>query len=446
MFKNFLTIMIIVVLSGNIYSQVRKVTLVKCIKVALENHPDIYISKEDNKQAYSSYKITKSQQSIQVSGAMKTVEYLKPTASANSAFNIPGQDTDVGLFAGLTAVYNLYDVRTEMMEETARSGIIMSKIKYNQISTNIILNVKIKYYGYIFASETLDLRKKLLRKYIRKLKQVKMFFDSGTRSILDVTKTELALSEAKLEFEKAKNNRSLAKIQLLISMGIKDNDSLKIEIHSLSKFPKIKYSLHDLHKLGEMYNPSIKLIKIQKEIVKSKIKVQRAAHIPRVDFLMALGYENKKMHGIDKMSQNFDNGNWSPTFHGAISASLPVYTGGAISESVNNAISDYNKAFYRERSILMQVKGKISVHFKTLNELLKQNKMSKLMVRNSKKHLLLAQRSYENGVGSQIELNDAEMGVLKAEFTYITVKNSYFTNLAALSNIVGIAEDKLCEK
>ncbi len=72
------------------------VTLDECIRIALQNHPDIYISEESKKQAISKYKVVKGENSIVVNGEAKTIEYLKADAnSSNSAFNVPGRDTNI---------------------------------------------------------------------------------------------------------------------------------------------------------------------------------------------------------------------------------------------------------------------------------------------------------------------------------------------------------------
>jgi outer membrane protein TolC len=71
--------------------------------------------------------------------------------------------------------------------------------------------------------------------------------------------------------------------------------------------------------------------------------------------------------------------------------------------------------------------------------------ISSLITKNAQRHLLLAQRSYENGGGSLLELQDAELSVISAEIGYLESKYGYLLALAKISNLIGIGENYLCK-
>jgi outer membrane protein TolC len=81
-----------------------------------------------------------------------------------------------------------------------------------------------------------------------------------------------------------------------------------------------------------------------------------------------------------------------------------------------------------------------------MEEIKKQIELSRLMKINAEKHLALAQKSYDAGVGSQLSLQDAEAAVLDAELFSVRARYEYLTILARLSKTVGIEEDYLCQK
>ena len=78
-----------------LYAKYKKVTLNKCIKIAIQNHPEIKISLENRRKRVAGYKVAKAQNKILVNGEVKTVEYLKSGKDQNE-LNIPGRDTDFG--------------------------------------------------------------------------------------------------------------------------------------------------------------------------------------------------------------------------------------------------------------------------------------------------------------------------------------------------------------
>ena len=71
----------------------------------------------------------------------------------------------------------------------------------------------------------------------------------------------------------------------------------------------------------------------------------------------------------------------------------------------------------------------------------KQVEILELAQDNAEKHLQLATKSYENGVGTQLDLEDAELAVLNAQLNFIQTKSDYYITLAKLANIIGVNED-----
>jgi outer membrane protein TolC len=187
------------------------------------------------------------------------------------------------------------------------------------------------------------------------------------------------------------------------------------------------------------------MIILEKRTARLKITEENAAHFPRVDFLFGLGYQNENIYGLNKVTENFNMNNWSPAFNGAIRAAIPIYSGGMIVAKVDSAESDYNKITYREKELLIDTKNKIRDFCKSLEEIKKQIEISSLITKNAQRHLLLAQRSYENGGVGLLELHDAELTVINAEIGYLESKYGYFLTLAKLSNLIGIGENLLCK-
>ncbi len=442
-------LMLSVVFSDFLYPEYRKVTLERCIEIAIQNHPEIKISLEAQKKSLAGYKVAKAQNKILVNGEVKTVEYLKADTDPN-ALNIPGRDTDFGLFAGATATYNIIDPKKSNMEEMARLTVDMSKMKAVKVRESIVFNVKNSYYSYVFSRESKVLREELMEKFRLKLDRAKKLYENGQRPILDVSKAEVDLADAILEYEKAKNAEKLMKTKLLASMGILDED-IEVLPEKVEDLPQLKYSLKELYKLGEYNYPNIKLAKLNKKVSKIRIEVEQSARYPTVDILGALGFENKfdnnEFKSWDKFNNRFfDGDNWEPTVHAGLQARMPIFDRGGIEGKVESAVADYRKSEYQERQILINMRSLIRAYLQAMNELKRQMEISKLIIENAQKHVMLAQKSYENGVTTQLDMQDAEMSVVKARLGLIQSRYDYLKILARLANTVGLKEGDLCKK
>jgi len=429
-----------------LFGEEKKITLEQCIEVALQNHPSLFVAIEDDKKSIANYQIARSMRSIIVDGEIRTVEYTKSNSSADSRFSIPGEDTDIGLFAGLSLTYNLYNAKKDVVEEQARTSIDVAKVTNYQVKSKIIYEVKNAYYSYLLARDILAIREEIYNKYKSKAQLSRQLFEQGSRPILDVSKAEVDLANAQLQLEQAKNNERKMRQSLYYAMGLEENDQIDIipENIDLEKLPEINCTLANLYRMCEVYNPELRIARLQKKIAQLKITEEAGSHYPTVDLLIGLGYENKKLYGMGNIGSNFEAGSWSPAFHGAIRASLPIYSGGRISARVDSATADYNKMIYKEKEILTDIKNQVRDNYRTLEEMKRQIEISELIIKNAQRHQLLAQRSYENGAGTLLELQDADLNVIQAKIGLLEARYNYLLNFAKLVDTVGFGEGILC--
>lgn len=426
------------------YTQSREVSIAECINIALQNHPDLMASLENQNGALADYHVAKAANRVNINATANTVEYLKEGRSSSQA-NVPGRDTAIGLFAGLAATYNIYDPRRNTNIDVKRVSIDYAKMNSVKVRETIVKDVKVSYYNYAMERETASLRKELMKKYEEKLAKTRILYRIGQRSALDVSKAEVDLESSRIQFERSKNQENSSRTTLLTSMGIMD-DNIAFSPGYIEDLPEVKFSVDELYDLSKQNYPELNMVLLQKRIGKLNVELQKASNYPTIDITAALGFENRNLQGAGAFEENLQSNNWSPTAHAGFTAAFPIYSGGAISGKIDSAVSQYNSIVYQERKLKVKVKGMIRSSFQEMSELKKQREMSLLMVDNARKHLKLTQRYYETGVGSQLEIRDAELSVLDAELTLIKTKYGYMITLANLSNLVGLGEKYLCSK
>lgn len=443
-----------IIFTLSLYPYIKEVTLNECIEIALQNHPELKAAEEDERKAKANYKIAQSKNKLLVNGEIKTIEFFEKEEDASGSdtvLDITGIDSDIGLFAGPTLTYNLIDPQRVGIENSTRLSIDLLKMNSVKVKKTIICNVKRSYYGYLFAKENSELMGKLVDKFKKKLQMAKALFKRGQRPILDVSKSEVDLADAKLEYEKAKNSENMMKIDLLVSMGI-INDNIEFSPSSVDELPQLRFSLQELNKLAVDYYPEIQIARYIKEINKLNISAAKSARYPIVNLISSIGFFNRNIVNNDtvddwkEIEENLKSDNWEGRLQIGITASVPLYSGGAIQANVDSSIAEYNKSIYIERNILIKMRAMIRNYFHSMNELVKQMEISKLIEDNARKHLMLAQKSYKNGIGFQLDIQDAEMAVLKAELSFIKARYDYLIMLANLSNVVGLGEEYLCIK
>ncbi len=431
------------VLAGRLLAQSRTVSIDECVQIALQNHPEIKAAFENHNAAIANYKIAHAGTNVIVDASAKTVEYLNPDRSPGQ-MNIPGKDTTIGLFAGLGASYNIYDPRISVTIDINKMNVDFAKINTIIVKNRVALGVKKAYYQFALARESSLFREKLMKKFREKLMKTEVLHKIGQSSALEVSKAQLDYETSKLEYDRSKNTENSMKTSLLIAMGIVE-ESIDFAPVIVQGFQEIKYSLEELYGIAQQNSLDLKSVELRKQLSKLNIELQKASRHPRVDIQAAFGFENRDLQNKESIKSGLMGNNWDPTFHAGFTASMPVYTGGALSARIDKSLAEYNTVLYDEKKTNLTIKSQIRANYYLMIELLKQVQNSKLMIQNAEKHLALTQHYYVRGMSTQIEVSNAELALLNAQLAAVKTQFDYFITKSELSHIAGIREDQLCK-
>ena len=439
-------------------------TLNECVTVALQNNPAVKASEEDKKKAEAEYRVAnaarlpfinaevRSSQYPKVPEVSKADQYLSAVNSTAATIKTLvikkktnliddlSQYYTIGMSFGVTAGISLHNEKANRTVEAAKAGRKISNVQARKTMGEVILGVKKAYYSHMMAKDTVKLREKLLKYNEYRLKVTQILYKNAQRQIYDLSKATVDVNDAQLELQKAKNLERSTRIELLRSMGINDTGT-DFNLEKKDILPELKYTVDQLNKLGELNYPDMQLAKLQTEINRIKVAVENGGHFPEVNLTVGGGIEDGR---FDKYL--FDKKYWKPTGFIGFVARLPVYSGGMVQAKVDSAIAEYNKSIYQEKDVAMNMQMTIQSNYTSVQELSKQLSTAKLMVENAEKHFKLAQKMYDSGATTLLDLHDSNVSRATAELNYLRTKFDYLMTVARLSSIVGLGEDSLCKK
>jgi len=418
-----------------------------CLQIALQNNINIKMAMEDVNAASLNLKITKGSNNIQVNGTVQTVEILKSDA-VNSSFNVPGKDTLIGLFVAAQASYKLYDANKSNYER-------LRELEYNNIAllalktkNNIIRDVKIAFYQLAFAKKKSELLEKLVKSFEIKYANVEQLFKNGQRTMLDISRAQVDLTNARLNYQRAQNEVAVAKSKLLTLMGIQiepfDINIADIDIDSTIK--EIPYSLDDLLETALQYSFDIKSAEINQEIARTQIEIEKDRRLPVINIIASLGYENRAIQNGAFTESLSDRDNWKPTMHAGVSANFPIFTSGVLSSSIDRAAVSFNKALYNTKTVVDTLSGNIKSYYNSLKDIKVQLDISRQLIENARKYLELVQKNYDRGIITQNELQDAELNYINVTIDYIKILTDYYINYNQLISLLCVDENILFSK
>ncbi len=432
-------------LSIPLLSSEESLSLDTCIRLALDNNPILQVSEEERKHALSQYRLTTARNNIGIEGHIKTIERLSSEDTSTGVVRVPGVDTDIGLFTGVTVSYLLYDGKRKGTEEAARMTVDLSRLNIQKQKRDMVFNVKKAYYEYLLARDIMEFQKRLLGNIQEKLEKMRRLYRLGQRPILDVSRTEVKYSENLMNYEEAENQAAFKRRQLFSAMGIPPQD-VEIEVPDKGKLPEVRYNEDELFRFAEIFSPALQVFEVKKRIQRKKVEIEKAGRYPSVALHFALGVENSKLYGFEDIQENFYPSNWAPVFTWTFEAKVPIYHGGAIGAKIDSAKANFNRMVYEEKDVRLNLKNMIANNLQALNNLKNRISLSEKMISDTEKHLLLATRSYESGVASQFELQEAERGILTAKIAHVKARYTYMMTLATLANIIGVDEERICRR
>jgi len=451
-------------------------TLKECINIAVENNTSIKASEEDKKKAKADYWVATSQRLFSIDMSIKTDAYTKtglPTKYVDAYSWIPylptsaeqatakylldkaqpqpspfikalTRDYDIGITLGVTASISLYNEKKAKTQEMAKKNLDMYKLQNKKTINEAIYSVKSAYWSFLLAGETVILKEKMLSSNKDKLRMTEILYKNAGKSLLELSRAQYDFQNSQMELQKAKNTERAARAELFRIMGV-DDPGTDFTLEKFNELPEISYSIEQIHKLAEVNSADLKLAKIQTQLAKAKIDIEKASHYPDVDMQVLGGYRNRRID-FASAKNNFTSDAWDTNLGVNFMARMNLFSSGLITAKVKSAQADYNKSLYKETDAINATRTLMNNQYQTLQEQKKMIELSKKLMDDAEKNLLMAKKLYENGTGTQSEINEAIMSYQNAALGYHKAKNDYLMALAKISSIVGLGEDSLCKK
>ncbi len=432
-------------------AETRFVSIKECIDIGIQNSPDVAIEFENQKIAEAGQRKVESLKKPSVSFDARTITDKIDTDSeekerSKSLQFYKLEDYKIGLFSGVSARYKLLHPDYSSKLDLSKKSVELARLSEYIKKSEIILSIKKAYYNYLLSKHISALKAKIEENYKKRLNVVSVLVKNGERPILDLSTAEVNYARASLDYRKAKNDQDYRKKDLLASMGIFEVVEGDYDFLDIDEVTEFTLSLDSILELADNNSPLLMVAKYKKEMSRLEIAISKAGDNLSVDVVGSLGYQNETLYKRKYMKENTDKKNWNLIYLLNIVASMPLYTGGAYSASVDESIAKYNKESYNELSVSNDIKKKISATYSLMVVMMDQMKISKLNVENARTNLRLAQLSYDSGTGSQLTLQTAEYSLFQSEMEILSSKYEYLQNRAVLANMIGVDEELLCKK
>ena len=281
----------------------------------------------------------------------------------------------------------------------------------NQTKIETAVTVSKAYYNVLIANE----RIKLLTANVTRLQKLKddtkAMFDNGFAEKLDFDRTTLAYNNIVTEKEKTERllNLGLTLLKYQLGMNVNDDLTLTDELNEANMASEVSASDNiDVSKRVEM-----DILKSSKELLEMDLKLKRVAYLPS---LAAFG--SYSVNASRDVFDIFANRQWFRTSFVGIKLNVPIFDGFQKAARVNQAKLEVKKT---ENNIESLTQG-LQLEAQQAKVAL-INSMASLETQKQNRTLAadiarITKLKYEQGVGSNLEVMDAETSLKEAETNY----------------------------
>ncbi len=297
--------------------------------------------------------------------------------------------------------------------EFAREGVELQK-------DLIALAVKQSYYGLLLASRLVVVNAQAVDRADLNLRSAQGFFEVGTRPRFDVTRAEVDVANARVSLIRAQNAVSLSRIALNTAMGIAINAPTRI-VDTLAYEP---FTVDRDSLVAEA-------LRRRAEYRQAKYQVDAAEAILRQNFrnffpdIVASGTYGAARADMNEIYSYGIQLNWS------------IFDGGnkVARYKEAKALLDASKANVRDTELTIW--QQVEQAYVNLISAEEQIGAAQKAVESAQENFRLSQGRFDAGVGTIIELTDAQLALTQAQSTQAQALTDYRLAIAQLERNLG---------
>jgi len=317
----------------------------------------------------------------------------------------------------------IYDFgKTSGTVDQSKSTFSQTKEDYAGNRQQVVLDLRSAFYGLLAARRAQKVAEENVRQNQELYKQAQGFYNVGLRAKIDVTKAEANLANAEANLIKAKNAVDLARVSLTNAMGLKALPHKELEdVLEVAPQPR---PLEELRAFGLERRPEIVKNRYQQDSGVAAVRVAKSGYFPTLSSTAAYGWQGSDYPVV---------GDW---WLGA-AVTIPLFEGGLTRYSVAQARSNLSATVSDLEVLRQNVTKEVEQAYLDVKSGWEFIKATKKALESARENLRLAWGRYQAGVGTIIEVTDAQVQFAQADLNYVQALYDYQINLAKLDKAVG---------
>ncbi len=329
--------------------------------------------------------------------------------------------------ANIDAIYlkqTIYDFgRTSGAVDAARNNREAADKVLALTRQDLTLRVKNAFFLFLAAKKQVAATMETVKARTEVYQQALEFFNQGIRAKVDVARAEANLFSARTALIRTENNREVAQVELANAMGMASLGECTLIEPSPALFTLPERSQTQQDALRN--RAELQQLTALKAAASANLKTAKGSYLPVLSGTATIGYADRDFPPPGNV--------WGV----GLNLTMPLFSGFSSVEQVREANANINAIAAHNSNLRLQIIKDAESAWLGVNEASARTISTEKEVGAANENQKLAEGRYHEGVGSIIEVTDAQSQALDAQTAHIQAVFDYYTAVARLDRAVG---------
>ena len=399
----------------------RVLTLDEAVAIALEQQPQITVLLFA--YAAARYRVDQALAPLlpQLTGSVSTTKSENPSLSTLGVASTVFRNFDQTVLAQVALSQLLFDFGKNLAATEAARKLQDIALENVELQRQLIsLSVKEAYTNILFAQRLIRVNEQALQRADLNLKSARGFYEVGTRPKSDVARAEVDVANAKLAVIQARNAERLALVALNTAMAIDVDTPTTIQDNLV--YEPVMLDRQAIRAEALRQRP---------EYLQAKLSAQSAEALQRQAFRNF--FPDITGSGIYGGARKDLQELWAVT----LSLSWTIYDGGGRIGRYREARANYESALANIKVTELNIIQNVEQAQIAVTDAAERIQAAQAAVASAQENFRLAQGRFDAGVGTILELTDAQLALTQAQNTETQALSDYRIALYRLDRARG---------
>ncbi len=410
-----------------------RISLKEAIQIALSENPTVKVADQEIQ--------------LKKEANREVIWGLLPEVSLVGSFNhtiekqsfaMMGQVMRVGTMnnasGGVTASLPVFVPALYQSMKLTKTDVQLALEKARSSRLDMVNQVTKAFYQLLLAQDSYEVLQKSYKQSEDNYNIVVAKFEQGKVSEYDKISADVQMRSLKPTVVSAGNGVNLAMLQLKVLMGMESNIPVAV-VGNLKDYEMAMFSRQAQPQPENIVggNTTLRQLDLNYDMLQRNLKMKYTNFMPTLTFSFQYMYTS--------MSENWRifHYKWNPYSTVGLSLSIPLFKGGNFSQ-VKQAKLQLKQMDLTRINTERQLKMQAQSYLNNMSASTEQVVSNKEAVLQAEKGRTIAEKRYEVGRGTILELNSSEVALTQAQLTYNQSIYDYLVAKADLDLVMGVED------